>query len=129
MSNAVNGPCATSATSTATAPETVAPIIGTNAPRKTSTPIAPTNGTPSTAAPIMMPIASTAATSTVARTNWVSDSHATRPEESACSRPARGNSRTSQAQMTGPVGEEEVGREQHDEEARDDVADGGADLG
>ena len=102
MSNAVNGPCATSATSTATVPETNAPIIGTKAPRKTSTPIAPTKGTPRTAAPIMMPIASVAATSTVARTNWVSDCHATRPEESARRRPARGNRRTSQAQILAP---------------------------
>ena len=102
ISSAVNGPWATSATRTATVPETKAPIIGTNAPRNTSTPIAPMNGTPSTAAPIMMPIASVPATSTVARTNWVSDCQATRPEESAFRRPARGNSRTSQAQIFGP---------------------------
>ena len=50
----------------------------------------------------MMPIASVPATSTVARTNWVSDFQATRPDESARSRPARGNSRTSQAQMRWP---------------------------
>ena len=50
----------------------------------------------------MMPIASVPATSTVARTNWVSDFQATRPDESACIRPARGNSRTIQAQMRCP---------------------------
>ena len=38
----------------------------------------------------------------MARTNWVSDFQATRPEESARRRPARGKSRTSQAQMSGP---------------------------
>ena len=102
MISAVTGPWATSATSTATMPETIAPIIGTNAPRNTSTPMALTNGTPRTAAPIMMPIASVAATSTVARTNWVSERQATRPDESAWRRPARGNSRTIQAQMRAP---------------------------
>ncbi len=50
----------------------------------------------------MIPIASVPATSTVALTNWVSDFHATRPEESARRRPARGNSRTSQAQIRWP---------------------------
>ena len=77
----------------------------------------------------MMPIASAMATSTVARTNWVSETHATRPEPSTCSRAARGARRTSHDQMRLAVGEEEVGGEQDDEEARDDVADGGADLG
>ncbi len=102
MISAVIGPCATSATSTATLPETNAPIIGTKAPRKTSTPIALTNGTRSTAAPIMMPMASVAATRTVARTNWVSERQATRPDESARIRPARGKSRTTQDQISGP---------------------------
>ena len=54
------------------------------------------------AAPIMMPIASVPATSTVARTNWVSDLQATRPDESARRRPARGKRRTSQAQIRWP---------------------------
>ena len=45
---------------------------------------------------------STAATMTVARTNWVSEIHATRPELSTLSRAARGESRTSQAQMRSP---------------------------
>ena len=83
-------------------PAIVAPTIGTNAPRKTSTPIASTNGTPRTAATIMMPIASTAATITVARTNWVSEIQATRPELSTCSRAARGAIRTIQAQIRSP---------------------------
>ena len=50
----------------------------------------------------MMPIASASATSTVARTNWVSEIQATRPEPSTCSRAARGASRTSHAQMRPP---------------------------
>ena len=58
MSSAVIGPLATRATSTATVPATVAPTSGTNAPRKTSTPIASTNGTPRIAAPTAMPMAS-----------------------------------------------------------------------
>ena len=80
----------------------MAPTIGMKAPRKTSTPIARTNGTPSRAATIMMPIASVAATITVARTNWVSEIQATRPEVSTCSRAARGTIRTSQAQIRSP---------------------------
>ena len=83
-------------------PATVAPTIGTKAPRKTSTPMASTNGTPRIAATIMMPIASVSATSTVARTNWVSEIQATRPEQSTRSRAARGASRTSQAQIRSP---------------------------
>ncbi len=50
----------------------------------------------------MIPIASVPATSTVARTNWVSERHATRPEESARERAARGKIRTTQAQMSCP---------------------------
>ena len=102
MKRAVTGPWSTSATSTATVPATKAPTIGTKAPRKTSTPIAITNGTPRMAATIMTPIASAAATSTVARTNWVSDTQATRPEPSTSTRLARGDSRTNQAQMRWP---------------------------
>ena len=86
----------------ATVPAMVAPTIGTNAPRKTSTPIASTNGTCRMPATTMIPSASTAATITVARTNWVSEIHATRPELSTCCRAARGASRTSQAQMRSP---------------------------
>ena len=110
-------------------PATVAPTIGMNAPRKTSTPMASTKGTPRIAATTITPMASARATSTVARTNWVSEIHATRPEPSTCSRAARGARRTSQAQMRLAVGEEEVGREQDDEEARHHVPDHGADLG
>ena len=76
MNSAVHGPWATSATSTATMPDSSAPMIGMNAPRKTSTPIANVNGTPSTQAPNAMPNASVSATITVARTNAVSDAHA-----------------------------------------------------
>jgi hypothetical protein len=54
------------------------------------------------AATIMMPIASVAATMTVARTNWVSEIQATRPELSTCSRAARGARRTIQAQIRLP---------------------------
>ena len=128
MIRAFSGPTATSATSTATVPETKAPTRGTNAPMKTSTPMALTNGTPRTTAPSMMPAASVAATSTVARTNWVSEAHATRPEESAWRRAARGKIRTSQAQIRLAVGEEEVRREQHDEGSGEDVAERDADL-
>ncbi len=129
MNSAVIGPWSTRATRIATVPATVAPTIGTNAPRNTSTPIASTNGTPRIAAPIMIPIASTAATITVARTNWVSEIQATRPELSTWRR-ARARR---EPDHPGPdpvaVGEEEVGREQHDEEAREDVAERRADLG
>ncbi len=78
MTSATIGPWSTSATSTATVPDRNAPIIGMNAPMKTSTPIAMTNGTFKMAAPSMMPSASVKATSTVARTNAVSDVQATR---------------------------------------------------
>ena len=77
----------------------------------------------------MMPIASTAATITVARTNWVSEIQATRPELSTRSRAARGDEPDHPGPDPVAVGEEEVRREQHDEEAGDDVADRGADLG
>ena len=45
---------------------------------------------------------SVAATMTVARTNWVSEIQATRPELSTRSRAARGESRTTQAQIRLP---------------------------
>jgi hypothetical protein len=62
-----------------------------------------TKGTPRTAGPaIMMPIASTSATTTVARTNWVSEIQATRPEESTRSRATRGARRTSHDQIRWP---------------------------
>ena len=102
MSSAVIGPWSTSATSTATTPAIVAPMRGTNPPRKTSTPIARTNGTSSTAAPIITPTASTAATITVARTNCTSDSQATFPELSTRSRATRGASRTTHDQIRSP---------------------------
>ena len=50
----------------------------------------------------MIPIASASATSTVARTNCVSETQATRPEASTRSRAARGAIRTSQAQIRSP---------------------------
>ena len=49
-----------------------------------------------------MPMASVAATITVARTNWVSEIQATRPELSTWPRAARGESRTTQAQIRSP---------------------------
>ena len=129
INSAVIGPWSTRATSTAMLPATVAPIIGTNAPRKTSTPIANTKGTSRIAAPIMMPTASTAATITVARTNWVSEIQATRPELSTRSRAARGDEPHDPGPDPVPVGEEEEHREQHDEEAREHMGHRGAHLG
>ncbi len=64
--------------------------------------MASTNGTPRIAATIMIPMASTSATITVARTNCVSEIHATRPELSKRGRAARGVSRTIQAQIRSP---------------------------
>ena len=103
MISATTGPWATSATSTATEPDSIAPIIGMNAPMKTSTPIANTKGTLRIAATIITPIASVRATSTVARTNAVSEVQAIRPEESAREREAaRGKIRTTQDQIRLP---------------------------
>ena len=84
---------------------------------------------PRIAATIIMPSASVAATITVARTNWVSEIQATRPELSTCA--ARGARREPHDPGPDPVavGEEEVRREQHDEEAGQHVAERGADLG
>ncbi len=67
MISAVTGPCATSAMMTATAPLSSAPTMGMNDSRNTSTPMARANGTRRISAPAVMPTASTAATSTVAR--------------------------------------------------------------
>ena len=47
-------------------------------------------------------MASTSATMTVARTNWVSETQATRPELSTRARAARGASRTVHAQIRSP---------------------------
>ena len=68
MISATTGPWLTSATRTATTPVTKAPTIGTNAPRKTRTAIGTASGTCRIAAETPMPMASTAATITVART-------------------------------------------------------------
>ena len=73
-------------------------------------------------------MASVAATITVARTNWVSDTQATRPDPSTSTRLARGESRDEPRPDALAVGQEEEGREQHDEEARQHVPEGGADL-
>ncbi len=102
MKTATNGPCETSATSTATEPDTVAPTRGMKAPRKTSRPIAATNGSRRMSATIMIPSASVSATITVARTNLVSDCQAMRPEESTSARESRGKTRTTQDQIRSP---------------------------
>ena len=84
-------------------PATVAPTIGTNAPRKTSTPMASENGTlEDRGADADQDARRSPATITVARTNWVSEIQATRPELSTRSRAARGESRTTQAQIRLP---------------------------
>ena len=129
MSSAVTGPWSTSATRIATVPATVAPIIGTKAPRKTSTPSATTNGTSSQKA-------------TDHDADGVGERHQHgRPDELRQRdprHPARGvdplaGGARGEPHQPGPdalpVGEEEVGREQHDEEAGDDVAQRRADLG
>src|SRR5699024_7292199 len=94
MSTATQNPCETSATMTATSPETKAPTIGTNPPRKTNAAIANSNGTPSSQAPKPIPTASTRATSTVARINDVNEFHAVMPDVYAFSRASLGNSAT-----------------------------------
>ena len=68
MISALTQPSATSATSTATKPETNAPTIGTKAPMNTSAASAGATGTPRISAPIRTPIASDRATRIVART-------------------------------------------------------------
>ncbi len=68
MINAVTGPLSTSATSTATPPERVAPTIGMNAPRKTRAARGKANGMSKMTRKMPMPTASMKATSTVART-------------------------------------------------------------
>ena len=73
MIRACTQPSATSATSTATKPETKAPTSGMNAPRNTSAASAGASGTPRIRATISTPMASTRATSTVARTYADSD--------------------------------------------------------
>ena len=66
--SALTGPFGTRATRTATEPARNDPMIGMNAPRKTSAASGMTRGTPSTARPMPMPIASISATAAVART-------------------------------------------------------------
>ena len=63
-SSASVGPLETSATSTAAAPATVAPMIGTKPPRKVSNISGATSGTPINNSASPMPTASTAATTT-----------------------------------------------------------------
>ena len=64
----MTGPWATSATRTATAPDSVAPMTGMNAPRNTRAASGSASGMRRTTSPMPMPTASTNATSTVART-------------------------------------------------------------
>ena len=64
--SAVAGPLVTSATSAASAPVTTAPMIGMNAPKKTSTASGSASGTPSTASPMPMKTASTRPTAACA---------------------------------------------------------------
>ena len=76
----------------------------------------------------MMPIESTSATITVARTNWVSEIQATRPELSTRSRAARGAIRTSQAQIRSPSARKKNVANRMMKKPGEDVADRGADL-
>ncbi len=75
MMTALTRPLETNATSTATAPEAIAPTTGTNEVRKTSTVMGMTRGIPRNAAPMPMPIASTAATRIWTRTYCTSVVH------------------------------------------------------
>ncbi len=77
-------------------------MIGTNAPRKTRTPIGSASGTPSSSAPKAMPTASVRATSMVARTKAVSETHATRADESTSARYERGISRSTHPHIRPP---------------------------
>ena len=72
MITALTKPFETSATSTATAPEAIAPTTGTKEVRNTSRVMGMTSGTPRKAAPMPMPMASTAATRICTRTYWTS---------------------------------------------------------
>ena len=78
----------------------------------------------------MMPMASVAATITVARTNWVSEIQATRPELSTRS-PARraAKSRTTQAQIRSPSARKKYVENSTMKKPASDVAERGADLG
>ena len=102
MMSAETQPWVTRASTTATAPATVAPTIGMNAPRKTRAPIAAAKGTRNSNATTVMPTASTSATMIVARVNATSCPQATYPLEATFSRATRGNSRTTHAQMRSP---------------------------
>ncbi|SHX04739.1 Uncharacterised protein [Mycobacteroides abscessus subsp. abscessus] len=65
---AVKAPLVMSAMNTATNPEIAAPMIGMNAPRNTSDARGSASGTLKAARPTPIPMASTSATATVART-------------------------------------------------------------
>ena len=80
------------------------------------------------AAPIMIPTASTNATITVARTNWVSEIQATRPELSTCCRAARGASRTAHDQIRSPSERKKNVENSTMKKPGEDVAEGGAEL-
>ena len=131
MSRAVTGPWSTSATSTATVPAMVAPIIGTNAPRKTRTPIAEHERARR----------GSAATDHDAdrrrpprRSRWparTGSARSTRPGRSC--RPARatarGASRTSQAQIRSPSARKKYVENSTMKKPASDVPDRRADLG
>src|SRR5690242_8032215 len=95
-------PRSTSATSTATAPETLAPTIGTNAPRKTSAASGKANGTWRITSAKPMPTASMKATSTVARTYDPSVDHDAAPASDSDQRALTGNSLTMKRQILRP---------------------------
>ena len=77
----------------------------------------------------MMPIASVAATITVARTNWVSEIQATRPELSTCSPAGARESRTTQAQIRSPSARKKYVENSTMKKPGQHVAERGADLG
>ena len=72
MISALTGPSATRASRTGTAPEMAAPMTGMKAPKKTGIATPARERHPSTAATRPIPIASAAATSTVARVKALS---------------------------------------------------------
>ncbi len=101
-SSAETTPSLARATTTATKPVTVAPTIGTKAPKNTRTPSGIASGTPMTATASPMKNPSTKAMRTVPRTYPVSTTHDRVPASRAPGWARSGSSETSHAQIRGP---------------------------
>src|SRR6185312_12215182 len=116
------------AMTTAAAPATMEPMMGTSAPKNTMTAMGVASGTPSSHAPTPMPTASIAATKICTRANAARVIQPARPAKSMRARALREQQRDPRPDF-GAIDHREQDHEDHDEDAFEHVHDAPACVG